>query len=236
LNIFYAPPSQIHGRLIELRGREAAHASKVLRYRKGDPIVIVDGMGNRFEGKIHDIARNYVRVLMVGGATPRENRPAVRLAAGIIKKQDRLEFIVEKAVELGVREIIFFRSENSVKQNLRPDRLRSIAVTAMKQSLRAWLPEIQVFDSLEEVLAHYSTCNFIVARQSADHPFATVRKPPHNPFLFVGPEGGFSKNELSTFQRTKADFISLGESRLRTETAALAMLAQFHFCCARFTR
>ncbi len=219
-----------------MRGREAAHASKVLRYCKGDPIFIVDGKGNRFEGKIHDIAKNYVRARMVGGATQDENRPGIRLAAGIIKKQNRLEFIVEKAVELGVREMIFFRGENSVKQKLRLDRLRSIAISAMKQSLRAWLPELHVFDSLEKAVTHYSTCNFIVARQSADHPFATAKKPPHEPFLFVGPEGGFSKNELSTFQRIEADFISLGESRLRTETAALAILAQFHFCCARFTK
>lgn len=108
LNIFYAPPSQIHGSLIELQGQEAAHASKVLRYGKGDSIAVVDGKGNRFEGEIYDSTESSVRIQTFEDATQHKKRPNVRLAVGIIKKQDRLEFIVEKAVELGIREMIFF--------------------------------------------------------------------------------------------------------------------------------
>jgi 16S rRNA (uracil1498-N3)-methyltransferase len=230
LNIFYAPPSQIHGSLIELQGQEASHASKVLRYAKGDSITVVDGKGNLYEGKIYDSRGNSVRIQTSGEPTKRKNQPTVRLAVGIIKKQDRLEFIVEKAVELGVRELIFFIGEHSVKQNLRLSRLKSIAVSAMKQSLRAWLPRLQVYDSLAEMINDYSTCNFIAARQGSAHSFGTIKKDSlkEESCLLIGPEGGFSGNELDHLQKQDVQFISLGTSRLRTETAAISSLAQYY--------
>jgi 16S rRNA (uracil1498-N3)-methyltransferase len=235
LNIFYAPPSQIHGSLIELKGREAGHASKVLRYAKGDSITVVDGKGNLYEGKIYDSTGGSVQIRASGEPIKNKNRPNVRLAAGIIKKQDRLEFIVEKAVELGVRELIFFRGEHSVKQNMRLGRLKSIAVSAMKQSLRAWLPNLQVYNSLEEILKDYSTCNFIAARQGSTRSFGTIKKKDlkEKPCLLIGPEGGLSKNELDHLQKQEAQFISLGTSRLRTETAAITGLAQYYGCLTK---
>jgi 16S rRNA (uracil1498-N3)-methyltransferase len=230
LNIFYAPPQQIHGSLIELQGQEADHASKVLRYARGDSITVVDGKGNLYEGEIYDNTGNSVRIQTSEELTKPKDQPNIRLAVGIIKKQDRLELIVEKAVELGVRDLLFFRGEHSVKQNLRLGRLKSIAVSAMKQSLRAWLPELHVYDSLEEIINDYSSCNFIAARQGSAHSFGAIKKNylEETPLLFIGPEGGFSENEFDYLQKHNAQFISLGASRLRTETAAISSLAQYY--------
>lgn len=225
MNIFYAPPPQIHESLIELKGQEAVHASKVLRYGKDDDIIVVDGQGTYYEGMIRCVSNDFVQIETT--LTKRQKQPKAKLAVGIIKKQSRLEFIVEKAVELGIREINFFRGEHSVKQNVRRERLTSVAISAMKQSLQAWLPGIHQFESLHSVIDHHSACNFIAGRQSADKTFTTAQKNSNGKLLLVGPEGGFSAEEFALLQNHQTDFVGLGPNRLRTETAALSMLVQF---------
>jgi len=233
VNIFYASPSDVHQDVIELRGQEAIHASKALRYSRGDNITVVDGQGGWYEGEVHTILSESVRIAISSHTARPEPQSAPVLGIGIIKKQDRLEFAVEKAVELGVKGVQFFRGEHSVKQNVRLDRLQSVVVSAMKQSLRAWKPELRVFKNLEAMADYYGEKRKIIAsHQTAERSFdgleLTDQEAPV--VLLTGPEGGFSNREQAFLKDRQTTFVRLNARRLRTETAGITMLAQYHFC------
>mgnify|MGYP006281787389 CR=1 FL=1 len=228
MNIFYAPPSQINNGFIELLDQEAAHASKVLRASEGDKLQIVDGKGGRYEGLIRRITKKSIQVEIKDHQRVPTSKPELILGMGIIKKRDRLEFAVEKAVELGVSKILLFRSDHSIKENVRMDRLESIAVSAMKQSLRAWLPEISLYTSLNKLVDEMHDAEILAAHEKVDAAGESFQKKESDKkLLLVGPEGGFSDDEVNMFRDHGARLVSLGEKRLRTETAVIALLSQF---------
>lgn len=227
MNVFYAPPEQINDNVIELTGQEAVHASKALRYQRGDAITVVDGEGSWYEGEVALIARDRVQVAISKSEQKKRNQPSFSLAMGIIKKRDRLEFAVEKAVELGAKEIILFRSEHSVKQNVKADRLESIILSAMKQSLQCWLPKLRVFGSLEEMVAMYAGYDILVAHQQGE-PVIDIdlsNDGTQDCLMVVGPEGGLSDNEIERLKEKRSRLVSLGPNRLRAETAVVSFLS-----------
>ena len=229
MNIFYAPREQVIGNHIELTGQEAKHASKVLRYRKGDQIQIVDGQGGWFDCKIVQITDSSLKAEVQNYNIIEVPQPEIVLAMGLIKKRDRLEFAVEKSVELGVSEIALFRSRHTVKENVRMDRLENTVLSAMKQSLRARLPEVSVLDSLDEVMDRYSEYHILIAHEKEDSQVGIdySLKSKDKLLLLVGPEGGFSEEEIEFAKKRGAEIISLGKYRLRAETAAITFISQF---------
>lgn len=229
MNIFYAPPAQIHSGFIELLDQEAAHAGKVMRVREGDRLTVVDGIGGRYEGPIRRITKGSVQIEIDKKQQISARKPELILGMGIIKKRDRLEFAVEKAVELGVSRIYLFRGEHTIKQNVRMDRLESIAVSAMKQSLRARLPEISLARSFDEMLDTASDAEYLAAHEKVDGEAEISKEKFSNDklFLLVGPEGGFTSDEIDMVKQRGGKLVSLGPNRLRTETAAIAFLSRF---------
>ena len=150
---------------------------------------------------------------------------------GIIKKRDRLEFAVEKAIELGASRVCLFRSEHTIKQNVRMDRLESLAISAMKQSLQSHLCNVDLFYSLDEMLDTLQADNLLIAHEKVDYSdgeinFDRVEDAQKN-LLLVGPEGGFSSEEIDALVNRGGDLISLGRNRLRAETAAVTFMSQF---------
>lgn len=230
MNIYYAPPEQIHNGFIELLDQEVQHASKVMRASEGDNLVVVDGEGKRYNGLIRRITGESIQIEIKNSKEIPEPKPTLILGMGIIKKRDRLEFAVEKAVELGASEICLFRSRRTVKQNVRMDRLESIAISAMKQSMRAFLPSISVFNSAEEVIDVNADALPLVAHEKVDKEEQTVDLKALSKdrlLLMVGPEGGFAPKEIEEFENKGCKLVSLGKNRLRAETAAVAFLSQF---------
>lgn len=231
MNVFYAPPSQIHQDTAELLDQEAHHASKVMRMREGDRLVVVDGEGGRYEGPIRRITKKSVQIELQKHQQFDEPAPKIILGLGIIKKRDRLEFAVEKAVELGVSHIALFRSDHGIKKNVRMDRLNAIAISAMKQSLHTYLPGVSMHYSVEEVMDEFYEANCLMAHEKtgADQSFSSVSEDVKvdDYLLLVGPEGGFSTDEVEKATAKGANLVSLGAYRLRSETAALAILSQF---------
>lgn len=226
MNIFYAPKEQVFGEMIELGDQEAKHAAKVLRYREGDSIVIVDGEGGRYHCEIKQVNRAGLKAEIKEKEQLATPKPRKVLAMGLLKKRDRLEFAVEKAVELGVSDIALFRSRHSVKQNVRMDRLEATVLSAMKQSLRVWLPGVTLYDSLEDIMEHYSDYRVLLAHKAGKD---TVQLPDlegtERLLALVGPEGGFSQEEIEFAKERGAESVSLGNYRLRTETAAITLLS-----------
>jgi 16S rRNA (uracil1498-N3)-methyltransferase len=227
-NVFYTDPKNIVAGRLELTGQEARHASKVLRFEPGDELYASDGKGNLYKTIVLTATKNAVLAEIQN--TQFETEPATKkvIAFGAIKKRDRLEFAVEKAVELDAWQICIFDADHSERSRINESRLQSIAVSAFKQSKRKWLPEIVILDSLDEVLKQYSNHHLITAHIT-ERPVQPKALPQKENLLLVGPEGGFSEREIDLCKGKGSDFISLGKNRLRADTAVTAMLSQFLF-------
>lgn len=227
-NIFYTDPKNIIGNQLELTDQEARHAAKVLRFEAGDELYASDGRGNLYKTTVRSASKNLVQAEIQ--ETYPHPEPDIKkvLAFGAIKKRDRLEFAVEKTVELDAWQICIFDADHSERSRINEDRLKSIALSAFKQSKRRWLPEIVILNSLDEVLEHYKDHHLITAHvpEVPAQPKAFQQR---ENLLLVGPEGGFSDREIELCKARKSEFISLGKNRLRAETAVAAMLSQYLF-------
>lgn len=230
MNLFYAPPEQRDDDMLYLKDGEAHHATHVLRYKAGDPISVVDGKGGWFDGEIVRQSRGEVAVAIHKAcrlAKKQDVKPRV-LALGLIKNRQRLEFAVEKAVELGATDIILFQSHNSEREKVRVDRLELIAKTAMKQSLRAWLPGVRFAGSVSDLVSGHSDHHMLLAHEKHDGRVEVkdewLKK--ERLMVLVGPEGGFSDEEVTLLTDAGAELVSLGSFRLRAETAAITLLAR----------
>lgn len=229
-NIFFASPSDFKaGNFVEIKDQEALHISKVLRHEVGDVILVADGKGARFEVEIREILKNSVlgkRLKTTCQAIPQKKKI---LAFGIIKKRDRLEFAIEKAVELGAWEIVLFNADHSERNRINSERLKTQIVSAFKQSGRFWLPKLSVLDSMDKVYDQYGGGNFLMAHVDAKENHRPVELDAGNNILLIGPEGGFSSREKELHLKKGGSLVSLGPNRLRAETAVVAFLSQYLF-------
>lgn len=228
MNQFYAHPDQIHNGTIELTEQEASHASKVLRKGVGSEIFVMNGEGVRYRGEIETVGKR--KVLVAIKETQRFKAPETEivLALGLIKKRDRLEFAVEKGVELGISEFILFRGDHTEPFKVRLDRLEAAVLSATKQSLRVFKPAVKIQESLESLIEQEnSEVQFIHADQQGDADCHEFSNGLNRAVLVVGPEGGLSERERGLLTRKKAYKLRLGDYRLRAETAAIVMAARF---------
>ncbi|MEX2403718.1 MAG: RsmE family RNA methyltransferase [Balneolales bacterium] len=227
MNLFYTPPEQVQEKTLNLSGDEARHAVKVLRFKVGDAIFVTDGAGSRYEGRIEVAGKNKLQVsILHKHSTP---KPAeLVLVLGLLKNRQRLEFAIEKAVELGCIKIILFKSDHSERGKVNLERLQAIAVSAMKQSLRNYLPDVQLRDSLGDAIKGFNDHTLITAHEKQKKEAPTFFELNKNHLALVGPEGGFSDDEIRLMEKSKGRTISLGDYRLRTETAVVALLSRFY--------
>lgn len=228
MNQFYAYPHQITSTHITLKDQEAQHAYKVMRMSLGDTIYVTDGLGNCFKGEIAYIRKNELRAVIKEKQAFKTPACDVELCLGLIRKRDRLEFAVEKATELGASRISLFRADYTEPFTVRIDRVEAAVMSAMKQSLRVYLPKIEIFDSLDDVLKR-DLDRTVILQADADGERKTDinQKDAENILMVVGPEGGLSDREGELLSEKNARLISLGDYRLRAETAALTMTAFF---------
>jgi len=221
MHLFYIP--QIQAGIIELEEQESKHAVRVLRLVQGDRVVLVDGRGGWYEAVIIGDHPKRCRLQIEKETSSYRPLPySLHLAVAPTKNMDRFEWFLEKATEIGISEITPLICRRSERKQLKPERLEKILVSAMKQSLRAYKPKLNMPVTLEEFLhanqqgvlgiAH---CHPLERRgiNELDHSESYT--------LMVGPEGDFTDEELSASLKSGYVPFHLGESRLRTETAAL---------------
>lgn len=227
MNYFYAPEKDWNrDQSVELKGQEAQHISKVLRYKIGDLISVADGLGHHFKCEITGITKQSVLARVSEGDYMPEPLQKKVLALGSIKKRDRLEFAVEKAVELGAWEICIFDADHSERSRINEDRISTQIISAFKQSGRHYLPKLVIKDSLDQVLEEYPDHKPIMAYLGDRESESKVDLTDHN-LLLVGPEGGFSEREANIVAEKSGSFLALGTLRLRAETAVAAFLSQY---------
>jgi len=227
MNLFYTKPSRISNTTLQLGRDESKHAIRVLRYKVGDLISVTDGKGHIYKAVITDIDNQKVVAEISDQKKTVSVEPQLSLAIGLIKKRDRLEFAVEKSVELGINKIILYRGDRSEKKRIRIDRIENITLRAMKQSLRYYLPGVEIKNSLGEVLTGQSFAQTIAADETTVNSQKINSITNGHILLIVGPEGGYSDHERKLLDLHDVRKISLGVNRLRTETAAIIMAAKF---------
>lgn len=221
MHLFYQPDSAA----LFLSEDDSRHAIKTLRLGIGDTIAVTDGRGTRSEVQITkaDTRQCQFRVMAQQQTPPRPF--AVRICVAPTKNLDRIEWFIEKAVELGIERISFFIGQHSERRVLKLERLEKIAVAAMKQSLQSWLPILDEAVPLTRLLPTIDEeQRFIAHLPSAQLPVHLVRKATINSTyaVLIGPEGDFAPAELEQAQKAGFQLVTLGPNRLRTETAALA--------------
>lgn len=227
MNLFYAPTTDISGNSITLKGQESKHAAKALRLKIGDEIYITDGCGHLYSCEVANISKSDLTASVLNKKFEEKKSPWINLIVGVLRKKDRLEFAIEKAVELGVDKLILFKGDHSEKHNVREDRLVNTAISAMKQSLRVYLPEIIYSKSLNEGLKSIEDIGSLVVADETSDKESDLNSEKSTYTLIVGPEGGFSENERNLLSEKQATAYSLGEKRLRTETAAMIITDRF---------
>ena len=220
---------------LTLGEEDSKHCVRVMRMAEGDTIEVVDGNGTLYTCRItmaHP-KRCAIEVLDKEVQTPHWGHRIV-LAIAPTKNLDRIEWLVEKCVEMGIDRIIPLRCHNSERTVLKTERLKKIMVAAMKQSLKATLPQLDEMTLLEQVVAEpfegtrcIAYCDAMLPREQR-RTLADVYRPGSDVMVLIGPEGDFSPDEVQA--ATTAGFIpvTLGESRLRTETAGLMAVAAVH--------
>lgn len=221
---FYAPPSAFSGDRVALPDDEARHAVKVLRMTTGDALTVVDGVGGWHECELTEMGKSAHARVVTTKRDVNERRVGLWLAMSPLSKRDRLEFAVEKAVELGVTDIVLIQTARMPPGRIRVDRLESRLVAAMKQSLRCRLPTIHECE-ISDLPTVFPDVQWIVLHEGAEVSLAGLLADSESGRavgLVIGPEGGFTDAEVSRLSKEGARVALLGSRRLRAETAAVA--------------
>jgi len=222
VNLFYQP--QLINGVFYLDAEESRHCIKVLRKKAGDSINITDGNGSFYTAIITEADPHQCnfRVDQIRMKSPRPY--FIHIAISPTKNADRIEWFVEKAVELGVEEITLLDCEHTERTFIKTERLQKVAISAMKQSLKVRLPLINGLRKYNDVIRGTNADSKFIAYvdESNPHHLKDAAVPSSNYLLLIGPEGDFSTVELSLALESGFQKVSLGSSRLRTETAGIA--------------
>lgn len=215
----------IEGNFAEIIGDESHHFTKVLRGKIGEEIQITDGKGRMGKGIVSQINSKSVQIDLNEVIENHEKRPyKIHIAIAPTKNMERMEFFMEKATEIGIDEISFLKSFHSERKNINLDRCRKIIVSAVKQSLKAYIPKLNDLVKFNDFVKENHPENKLIAHCDENferQEFKNIIKPNENYLILIGPEGDFSKEEIELAQENGFTGISLGHQRLRTETAAL---------------
>lgn len=221
MHVFYTPDIQIHAELPE---EEAQHCTRVLRLTAGDEITLTDGKGNFYQATISAATNKRCLVNLIE-TTPQAPlwRGRLHIAMAPTKNMDRNEWFAEKATEIGFNELTFLNCRFSERKVIKPERIEKILISAIKQSLKAHLPKLnEMIDFDTFICQDFPGQKFIAHCYEGEKPLLKeVLTKGEDALVLIGPEGDFSEEEVNKATDKGFIAISLGKSRLRTETAAL---------------
>lgn len=217
---------------VQLSEEESKHAIKVLRKRSGDVIHVMDGLGNLYEGPIVEEHPKRCTITISEHTENWGSLPySFHLAIAPTKNMDRLEWLLEKAVEIGISRVTPLLCEHSERKVLKPERLERIMLSATKQSLKGTLPQLDPLTSFKDFIANKPEVPTAIGYCGEGEKKSLIKWMQSNGSdvcVMIGPEGDFSEAEFEAALGAGVVGISLGEQRLRTETAALAAVHTAH--------
>lgn len=214
---------------IKIDEAEQTHILKVLRMKSGDEIYLTDGKGNAVKGSLvmegKRISLDNVENLPFEG----KNSNGLHIAICPTKNIDRIEFFLEKAIEMGVEEVSFLQTDHSERKNISLEKLQKQATAASKQSLRFHFPILNDLQKLSDFLENNDLQNCAVAHCNEQFERRSLKEISKvNTIILIGPEGDFSEREIKLLQEKNIPAVSLGNRRLRTETAGI-FVAAWHY-------
>jgi 16S rRNA (uracil1498-N3)-methyltransferase len=226
--------------LPNITGADAHYLRDVLRLQPGDRLELLDGTGRVHEAEVSSLSKSNVTVKIIRSFLS-DNEPTVKVTlAQALPKGQKMDFVVEKSVELGVNRIIPVLTERTIGKNAKLDRWRKLAKEAAEQSGRAVIPEIAELTDLASIIKLKPQFDLALLpwELEKNNSLKSVLQPPHTSSLsphpssiivLIGPEGGFSQAEVKQAQAAGWQTVSLGKRILRTETAGLAVLANIMY-------
>lgn len=234
MEIFYS--DTVLGSTLVLTPDDSQHCARVLRHREGDAINVIDGEGNMYECRITNDNPKMVQADIVSVHRNWHSHPYhLIMAVCPTKNNDRYEWFIEKATEVGVDRICPVIGDRSERRVYKTDRARKIVLSAAKQSLKALFPTVDEPVEVGEFIAsHGSGARYIACCfEDEAHPRislaeAIAKEKPEEVTILIGPEGDFSPEELAKALEAGYVPVHLGESRLRTETAAVVAAVQVY--------
>lgn len=235
---FYVKPEQIEGKNIAIRGQDVNHIKNVLRMKPGDELVICNGQGKDCYCIINEVCDDLVLASVKSMADTKTELPVrITLFQGL-PKSDKMELIIQKAVELGVYEIVPVMMARSVvkysddrKENRKLERWQAISESAAKQSGRGIIPEVLPLMSFKEAVSYAAGMDWSVLAYENEEGISSTRKCMEQirsckrAAIFIGTEGGFEPSEVELAKDNNITPVSLGRRILRTETAGFALLS-----------
>jgi len=232
MHVFYTPDIQSDEYL--LNEEESRHCMKVLRLGVGEEVHLIDGRGGLYKARITEEGKKHVRLAIIETTLEyHKRRHYLHIAVAPTKNIDRLEWFLEKATEIGIDEVTPVICDRSERKIVKDDRLNKIITSAVKQSLQAYHPKLNAVTSLDAFLKTQDVASErMIAHCLEDQPRNYIRDmihPGQHYTVLIGPEGDFTQQEIDQALRIGYKPVTLGENRLRTETAALAACFEINF-------
>ena len=209
---------------LTLPDEEAQHASRVLRLQAGDEIFLMDGRGNFYNATITESTKKACRYGIIATMPQSPEWPYhIHLAMAPTKNMDRTEWMAEKATEIGINELTLLNCQWSERRIVKRERIERILVSAMKQSRKAWLPQLNDMTDFADFIAMPRSGQKFICHCHSDNLPLLKDQLSHegDALVMIGPEGDFSPAEVAAAEAAGFMSVSLGTSRLRTETAAI---------------
>ncbi|RYF11765.1 MAG: 16S rRNA (uracil(1498)-N(3))-methyltransferase [Flavobacteriales bacterium] len=230
MHIFYTP--DIANDTYTLNEEESKHCSRVLRLNVGDVVHLIDGVGGLYEAELTNISKKNVQLRVINKQSDFGKRNHyLHIAIAPTKNIDRLEWFLEKATEIGIDEITPIICDRSERKVVKDERLEKVVTSAVKQSLTAYHPKVNPAINFDQFLKLPINANKLMAHcmEGEKHFINQQLKQAEPCLLLIGPEGDFSPAELELALQNGYKPVTLGNTRLRTETAALAGCFEVNF-------
>lgn len=216
---------------LQLPEEEAKHAIKVLRHKAGDTLQVADGKGVLYTVTLLHAHPKKAAVRIEERELLQPPRGLhLHLAVAPTKNSSRMEWLLEKATEIGIEEVSFLQCEHSERKHIKMERWERVVISAMKQSRKTTVPILHDLQPLRQwVQQDFAGQQFIAHLSASAQPLGRLLVPKGRVTVLVGPEGDFSKEELKWAQQNGFQSVTLSPYRLRTETAALVAVEQCNF-------
>ena len=223
MNLFYQPEIDLKSAKIVFDKEESRHITKVLRNKVGDLIYSTNGMGQLVKGRLESITPKVCTAKIEAIETHAPLPYTFHLAVAPTKNNDRFEWFLEKATEIGIDEITPIICDRSERKVIKPERMEKVLQSAMKQSMQAYLPKLNPAVTYNEFIEQEREGLLFIAHCEDDEKMELKRRvaPDKDITILIGPEGDFSRNEIDKAYEKGFLPVSLGQNRLRTETAAI---------------
>ena len=222
MQLFYVPI--VSGADVILDETESKHAIRVLRLQNGNQVQVVDGKGGFYDAEISDANPKKCRLSIIKSTREFGKRDFhLHIAIAPTKNNDRFEWFLEKATEIGIDEITPLLTSHSERKNINPERLEKILVSAMKQSLKAYLPKLNDLTPFKDLIVNNNIENKFIAYCDDIHKthLKDLVSKGNDTLVMIGPEGDFTPEEVQMAKENGYSVVSLGKARLRTETAGI---------------